>query len=110
MPEPPSWIALDAARISDLRRGHAVVATCDGGGHHEVAVAMLKLRRDPSAFVTRLGHAFRRTRCGRRGAVVDARHALERFVNGEAADAGDLDLAALARLINFFRGGAVEIR
>lgn len=43
----------------------------------------------------------------------DARHlaaALERFVNGEAADSGDLDLAALARLINFLRGGAVEIR
>jgi hypothetical protein len=43
----------------------------------------------------------------------DARHlaaALERFVNGEAADSGELDLAALARLINFLRGGAVEIR
>jgi hypothetical protein len=46
-------------------------------------------------------------------AANDARHlaeSLERFVNGEAADAGDLDLAALARRINFLRGGAVEIR
>ena len=43
----------------------------------------------------------------------DARHlaaALERFVNGEAADSGNLDLAALVCLINFLRGGAVEIR
>jgi hypothetical protein len=36
--------------------------------------------------------------------------ALERFVNGEAADGGALDLAALVRLINFLRGGGFEIR
>jgi len=36
--------------------------------------------------------------------------ALERFVNGERADGGEIDLASLVGLVNFLRGGGFEIR
>jgi hypothetical protein len=35
--------------------------------------------------------------------------ALERVINGEAGDSGELDLGALAALVNFLRGGAFLI-
>jgi hypothetical protein len=36
--------------------------------------------------------------------------ALVRVVNGPKADGGELDVARLAELVNFLRGGAFEIR
>jgi hypothetical protein len=36
--------------------------------------------------------------------------ALERFVNSERADGGEIDLASLVGLVNFLRGGGFEIR
>jgi hypothetical protein len=36
--------------------------------------------------------------------------ALERMINGEKADSGELDLGALAAVVNFLRGGAFLIR
>jgi hypothetical protein len=36
--------------------------------------------------------------------------ALERVVNGEAADSGELDLGAPAAVVNFLRGGSFLIR
>jgi hypothetical protein len=36
--------------------------------------------------------------------------ALERVINGEKADSGELDLGALVALVNFLRGGAFLIR
>jgi hypothetical protein len=36
--------------------------------------------------------------------------ALERVVNGRAADSGDLDIVALAGLVNFLRAGGFGIR
>jgi hypothetical protein len=36
--------------------------------------------------------------------------ALERLVNSERLDGGEVDFAPLAQLVNFLRGGAFEIR
>jgi hypothetical protein len=50
---------------------------------------------------------------GRIVAPRDARSfatALERVVNGEQGDSGELDLAAIVALVNFLRGGAFAIR
>jgi hypothetical protein len=50
---------------------------------------------------------------GRVVATRDARGlaaALERLVNGERADSGDIDLGAVVELVNFLRGGPFEIR
>jgi hypothetical protein len=46
---------------------------------------------------------------GKREAA-DLADALERVVNGKAADSGELDIVALAELINFLRIGGFGIR
>jgi hypothetical protein len=45
----------------------------------------------------------------RRDAMAFA-EALERVINGETVDSGELDLGALAAVVNFLRGGAFLIR
>jgi hypothetical protein len=55
------------------------------------------------------GHYVAGRMVGKREAA-DLADALERVVNGKAADSGELDLIALAGLINFLRGGGFGIR
>lgn len=73
-------VPLYAARVADLRVGASVSLTCRACGRvAEIAALTLRERLPRDAFVKRLGPQFRCTACGKKGAHVDARHALGHF-------------------------------
>ncbi len=81
MPEPPHMVPLYIARIADLRPGAYVSVTCRACGHvAELAALQLRERLPRETFVKHLGPQFRCAKCGRRGAILDARRALGHFV------------------------------
>lgn len=65
------------ARVSDLRDGTTIAAWCIHCRHKsEVAVAAVKARASEHAFVKHLGKSLRCSRCGGKGAEINARRAL----------------------------------
>lgn len=73
-------VPLFAARVADLRIGDRVLVTCTHCRHEtELPVTLLRERCRPSDFVKHLGLRFRCTHCARKGAELDARHALGHF-------------------------------
>ena len=80
MPEPPRMVPLYAARIADLRPGSEVLLTCRACGHAAALPAiLLRQRLGNDLLVKHLGRQFRCTRCGGKGAALDARRALGHF-------------------------------
>jgi DNA-directed RNA polymerase subunit RPC12/RpoP len=70
-------VPLYLARVADLRVGRFIALRCRRCGHRaEITVMTLRERLARDAFVKQLGHQFRCTACGHKGAAIDARHAL----------------------------------